>query len=348
MHLSAVQVLGTSFATGFVGFVVWLVTVPLRGRSVTGLIASVVITGPLAVLGGIGWALLPGPDAVAGPEQALLLAAVAVLVAAVESGLGAARAYRRFARSRGALLTTLDQIVDGEVPHSVGPPLLSELESVRVLLSDAARALAAGRARDHALDESRRQLIAWVSHDLHAPLTVLQAMSETLDRTDPVVREEVERLVAVVDDLFDLATATTDQAGRSLVLSRREPAVLADVLGEAVATLEPLARLRGVGIHVRGLTRLQVSLVDPDGADLGRALLTLMVDAIRHSPAGTEVQIEVSPDDSTPGHVRLRLTPGALTQPSRDVVPIVAGGAFRQRFDVRLPVCVPAGTPVAV
>lgn len=348
MHISAFQILGTAGATGFVGFVVWLVTVPLRGRSVTGLIASVVVTGPLAVLGGIGWALLLGPERVAGPQEALLLAAIAVLVAAVESGLGAARAYRRFARARGALLTTLDQIVDGEVPHSAGPPLLAELESVRVLLSDAARALAAGRAREHALDQSRRQLIAWVSHDLHAPLTVLQAMSEPLDRTDPVVREEVERLVAVVDDLFDLATATTDPAGRSLTLARWEPAGLADVLGEAVATLEPLARLRGVGIRVRGVTRLQVSLVDADGGDLGRTLLALMVDAIRHSPAGTDVQIEVSPDDSAPEHVRLRLTPGARTRSTRGAVPAIAGGPFRNRFDVRLPVCVPTVTPVAV
>lgn len=337
MHITTGQVIGTALATGVVGFFVWFATVPLRRRSVTGLIASVVLMGPLAVLGGIGWALLLGPQ-VNGPEAALQLAVVAVVVAAVEGGVGAARALRRFARSQHALRVSVG-LVGGTTPDDAqGAPLLSELEAVRTDLTQLGRDLQVTRARDHALDESRRRLIAWVSQDLHAPLTVLRAMSDPLDGVDvpgaPLgVRVELERLVAVVDDLFDLATASPDHAARSLVVPRWEPARLADVLGDAVAALEPLIRLRGVGVNVRGDTAVQVRLLGASGDDLGRRLITALVDAVRRSRPGTTVTVEVSllADDDD---VRIDIHPG-------DLEPLAERADLRSTNGVRLPVVVP-------
>lgn len=309
MQVGASQIIGTAVATGLVGFLVWLATVPLRQRSVTGLVASVVVTGPLAVLGGIGWALTLGPE-VRSPEAALVLALVAVLVAAAESGVAATRAYRRFLRAQRALRSCLGSFAGGSTDLA-GRPLLSELEAVRADLSDLARDLHAERSREHALDESRRRLIAWVSQDLHAPLTVLRAMTDPVSGGPeaPAVRDELDRLVSVVDDLFDLATASPDHAARSLVVPRWEPTRLADVLGDAVAALEPLVRLRGVGVRVSGDTTAQVRLLGPGGEDLGRTLVTELVDAVRRSRTGSTVHVQVTPlpDDDT---VRVDLLAG--------------------------------------
>ena len=62
------------------------------------------------------------------------------------------------------------------------------------------------------LFDTRRELIAWASHDLRTPLANMQAMLEALedglgdpDEYVPVLREQVRLLSLLVDDLFELA-----------------------------------------------------------------------------------------------------------------------------------------------
>src|SRR6202035_3714433 len=63
---------------------------------------------------------------------------------------------------------------------------------------------------------SRRELVAWVSHDLRTPLAGLRAMAEALE--DGIVRDyetvstyhtqmrrEADRLTTMIDDLFELS-----------------------------------------------------------------------------------------------------------------------------------------------
>ena len=62
------------------------------------------------------------------------------------------------------------------------------------------------------LFRSRRQLVAWISHDLRTPLAGLRAMAEALEddlAADPQrfhrqMRSQVDHLSAMVDDLFEL------------------------------------------------------------------------------------------------------------------------------------------------
>src|SRR4029453_3966757 len=62
------------------------------------------------------------------------------------------------------------------------------------------------------LFDARRQLVAWGSHDLRTPLASLRAMIEALeddlasmDEYLPAIREQLETLTLLVDDLFELA-----------------------------------------------------------------------------------------------------------------------------------------------
>jgi len=72
------------------------------------------------------------------------------------------------------------------------------------------------RARERQIEASRRDLVAWVSHDLRTPLAGLRAMAEALE--DGVVsdratvadyhhrmRLEADRMAGLVDDLFELS-----------------------------------------------------------------------------------------------------------------------------------------------
>jgi signal transduction histidine kinase len=176
--------------------------------------------------------------------------------------------------------------------------LPAELNEVSEALEGTHERLVQALTRERALETSRRELVAWVSHDLRTPLAGLRAMAEALE--DQVVIEprevsqyhtqirlEVDRLTAMIDDLFELSRI---HAG-ALRLSRRLVG-LEDLVAEVVASAEPVTRTKGIrltGGAVRGMP------VFVDTAEMGRALRNLVTNAIRHTPpeGGIDVQAEV-------------------------------------------------------
>ncbi len=89
----------------------------------------------------------------------------------------------------------------------------AEFEQLSAELRRTSAKLAESRDREVALERSRRELVSWVSHDLRTPLAGLRAMTEALEdglADDPAryhaqMRAEVERMVRMVDDLFELS-----------------------------------------------------------------------------------------------------------------------------------------------
>ena len=87
------------------------------------------------------------------------------------------------------------------------------------------------RERERLLEAGRRDLVAWVSHDLRSPLAGLRAMAEALEdgvADDPAryhrqIRVEVDRLSSLVDDLFELSRIQAGALRLSLeqVVARR-------------------------------------------------------------------------------------------------------------------------------
>jgi signal transduction histidine kinase len=176
--------------------------------------------------------------------------------------------------------------------------LPAELNEVSEALEGTHERLVQALTRERALETSRRELVAWVSHDLRTPLAGLRAMAEALEDqvvTEPrevsqyhtQIRLEVNRLTAMIDDLFELSRI---HAG-ALRLSRRMIG-LEDLVAEVVASTEPVTRAKGIrltGGAVRGMP------VFVDTAEMGRALRNLVTNAIRHTPpeGGIDVQAEV-------------------------------------------------------
>ncbi len=178
--------------------------------------------------------------------------------------------------------------------------LPAELAELGAELATAYERLDAAHTRERTLETSRRELVAWVSHDLRTPLAGLRAMAEALEDEvvdDPVtvhryhaqIRAESDRLAAMVDDLFELSRI---HAG-ALRLSRQRVG-LGDLVSEAVAGIEALARAKGV--HLRGHAQ-GVLPVEVDAAELGRALRNLVVNAVRHTPADGGVEIAAAVEE---------------------------------------------------
>ena len=176
-------------------------------------------------------------------------------------------------------------------------PLAAEFAALSRELADTSAKLAESRAKERALEQSRRQLVAWVSHDLRTPLAGLRAMAEALEdglAADPPryhkqMRAQAERLATMVDDLFELSRI---QSG-ALRLSPDEIA-LGDLVSDVLASTEALAREHGVRLDGRATGQLAVRA---DPRELSRALTNLLANAIRHTPPGGCVHVEARPED---------------------------------------------------
>jgi signal transduction histidine kinase len=267
----------------------------LRGRSITVLLAVVSAATVLATVAGIIAITLKMLITDHDRSVALTVTAIAGLV-----GLGVSLllGHRLTAGSRSLLDSVRRAGDDGRFT----PParaLPAELSGLSAELSSAYERLEAAHARERTLETSRRELVAWVSHDLRTPLAGLRAMAEALEDeivTDPAtvhryhaqIRTEADRLAAMVDDLFELSRI---HAG-ALRLSRQRVG-LAELVSETVAGTEPLARAKGV--RLSGLAH-EVLPVEVDAAEFGRALRNLVVNAIRHTPEDGGVEIVAAVD----------------------------------------------------
>lgn len=151
---------------------------------------------------------------------------------------------------------------------------------------------AAARQRDLDVEKSRREMVAWVSHDLRTPLAGLRAMAEALEDgvvDDPAryhrrMRIEVDRMSLMVDDLLALSQL---QSGALRMAFERVS--LADLVSDTLASTDPLARSRGV--HLTGSADGPVA-ADIDSREMSRALTNLVVNALRHTPADGTVVVE--------------------------------------------------------
>lgn len=174
-------------------------------------------------------------------------------------------------------------------PIGSSPTELQELSEELVRTSERLRE---AREQEQRLEASRRELISWVSHDLRTPLAGLRAMTEALEdglAEDPgryhrQMRSDVDHMVRMVDDLFELSRI---HAGLlQLTLSR---VAVGDLVSEALAGADPVARDNRVRLGGRVEQGLETT-VDPAG--MSRVISNLVMNAIRHTPADGVVSIE--------------------------------------------------------
>jgi len=185
------------------------------------------------------------------------------------------------------------------------PVLPSELARVVDDLTETRRTLAKSRARERLAEQSRRELVSFMSHDLRTPLAGLRALSEALEdgviadvpRALAHLRSTVNRMTGLVDDLFALSRVQGPPETKPDTLVS-----LTEVLTDVATELTSTAQAREVRLHleVPPSDRLAV-LGSPD--DLTRALTNLAANAIRHTEPGLAVRLLGRRADD--GHVQI-------------------------------------------
>jgi len=267
-----------------------------RRRSLAVLMSVGVLTGAVSLAAGVVASSLDMFTAAHDIEVILPVFAVAALVA-VAGGLLVARWVGGAGRQLVAALNSGDRTAAANLP---GPAEMQRL--VAQLLAERDR-LASSRSREQALEGSRRELVAWVSHDLRTPLAGLRAMAEALEDgvvSDPetvqryhaLMRREVDRLSGLVDDLFELSRI---HAGAVRTAVSRISA--GDLVTDARASADPLAR--GKRVHLSGIGGEALPPVEVSVPEVGRALRNLLSNAIRHTPSDGSVVVAGRCDDES-------------------------------------------------
>jgi len=268
-------------------------------------VAGVIAVARLMFISAHDWQVVSLVAAVAG---------VVSLAAALMLGVAISRWSRAIRESARTLDAHGSYVADPRGP--------SELQELSEELSRTSARLKESRLREARLEDSRRELVSWVSHDLRTPLAGMRAMTEALedgiavdpDRYHRQIRTEVDRMVRMVDDLFELSRI---QAG--VLRISPEAVVLGDLVSEAIAGADPVARARSVRLGGSVEDGIEVT-ADPAG--LSRVMTNLIMNAIRHTPADGAVEI------------RGRVVPEGVELSVRDQCGGIAAADLDRLFDL--------------
>ena len=149
-------------------------------------------------------------------------------------------------------------------------------------------------------DTARRELFANISHDLRTPLASLLGYLETVSIKQDMSEEErrkycqiaiqeARHLTALVDNLLELAKLDAPEAAIA-----REPFMLQDLSQAVIRKFALAASEKGVALAQHVPRAVPVVWADP--ALIERVLENMVDNALRHTPAGGTVSIDLLAD----------------------------------------------------
>jgi two-component system heavy metal sensor histidine kinase CusS len=212
---------------------------------------------------------------------------VAFVMAVFWAGLVANWIVKRLTRDHQKIAEVAQRVAAGDLsarvePHSGDPELAKLGRNIDEMIG-----------RLEVLVESQQRFIALAAHELRMPLTTLygelalalrrsrdaesyrSAINEALDST--------RKLKHLADDLLSLARIGAERMGASVTSIR-------DVVQAAESQVMAQAKSRGIELTISGDDRAVVG----DAGDLERLVRNLLENAVRHSPEGGRIGIEIA------------------------------------------------------
>lgn len=247
-------------------------------------------------------------------EHDLMLSAVLLgFSAAIAVGFGYAISSS-VSNAIRELVHGANMVAEGDLSARVSARGNNELAELALAFNEMAEKLAQMAEEKEEMEEARRDWITWVSHDLRTPLTSLQVTIEaladgvasdeaTVTRYLNTSLKEVNNLRGLIDDLFQLVQFDT---GR-LPLDR-ERSSLHDLVSDTLESVRAQAERKDLALTGEVAPDVDPVWMAPD--KIQRVLLNLVINAIRHTPAGGAIhmrahaqggEVVVTVRDSGPG-----------------------------------------------
>jgi signal transduction histidine kinase len=264
--------------------------------SLMALACAVVVVALAAVLSIAGGMWLAASAMFVTPSDLTVFVSVAA-IAGVVSLLLAWLLGRSLVRNSHQLIEATRRIGTVEAIPDAVRHSNNEFAALALELTATNRRLAESRTREALAENSRRELVAWISHDLRTPLAGIRAMAEALEdgmvdepeRYYVKLRSQADRMSGMVDDLNELSRIHSG----SLRLSMQKVS-LYDLISDVVAELGPLAASRSISLVGDGARELTI-LADP--RELARVVGNLVMNSIQHSPAGSPITVSARQSD---------------------------------------------------
>jgi two-component system, OmpR family, sensor kinase len=178
--------------------------------------------------------------------------------------------------------------------------------------------------------KSQQRFTADISHELRTPLTTIRGNVDLLRRMGgadkaslDAITSETDRMIRLVGDLLLLAQA---DAGLPL---RREPIAIDQLAGEVVRQVQVISGGVQVTLHS---TLKEPLCINGDPDRLRQLLLNLIDNAIKYTPGGSEVDVQISREN---GSARLTVSdtgpgiPPEHLQPGPNGVPLIFERFYR-------------------
>jgi len=313
---------GSALLAGTVGTVVLLA---LRRRA----IGAQVVAVALVSVGAVGAGAMVAAQAMFIVRHDLDSLLVILLASGTIGALVAFVLGHRVSTAGRTVEALARRIGDGVTAPPVALPPTAEFAALAQELEQMGTRLAEARARERATDAARRELIAWVSHDLRTPLAGMRAISEaledglvedaaTLARYHRTLRIETDRLARLVDELFELSVINA-----GALRLRMERVSLGDLVSDSISAAR--ASAEGRRVRIEGRLSGPPPELELAPTEVSRVLHNLLDNAIRHTPAGGSVCAETGIDEDA-AYVSVTDECGGI--PERDL-PRVFDAAFR-------------------
>lgn len=206
-------------------------------------------------------------------------------------------------RSIRDIATQTKRISDGLLGTKAVPTGPREIRELAHQFNDMSEKLQESFERLRNMEKARRQLVENVSHDLRTPLASIRSYAEALQ--DKVVddeetlrlylatiKQETDRLSGLIDDLFQLSRL---QAGAEAFepISCHPDDLILDILQSLSLQLEKKQIMLKTDIPDR------LPMVQAVPSQIKRVLGNLLQNAIRHSPVGGHMLLEVTMEGET-------------------------------------------------
>jgi signal transduction histidine kinase len=190
-----------------------------------------------------------------------------------------------------------EKLAGGDLQTRVPVNGRDEVAALSTTFNQMAEQLQLADQKQRQLESLRRDLIAWVGHDLQTPLASMRAILEAL--SDGVVDEpemvkrylltaqrDVMSLSALIDDLFQMSQL--DAGGFPL---QSAPSSLSDLVSDTLESFSELAKQQEITLE--GEVEQDVDPVLMDTQAIGRVFNNLISNALRHTPSQGRVSVWV-------------------------------------------------------